>query len=44
MLILGENSTVKYVLHFSKNIIEAHGGYLTHQADEEKTHFVICLI
>jgi C4-dicarboxylate-specific signal transduction histidine kinase len=31
-------------LTLSKNIIEAHGGYLSYQTDEEKTHFVICLI
>jgi two-component system nitrogen regulation sensor histidine kinase NtrY len=31
-------------LTLSKNIIEAHGGYLSYQTDEEKTHFVICLM
>ena len=31
-------------LTLSKNIIEAHGGYLSYQTDEEKTSFVICLI
>lgn len=31
-------------LTLSKNIIEAHGGYLSYQTDEEKTEFVICLI
>ncbi len=31
-------------LTFSKNIIEAHGGYLSYQTDEDKTSFVICLI
>lgn len=31
-------------LTLSKNIIEAHGGYLSYQTDEEKTDFVICLI
>jgi nitrogen fixation/metabolism regulation signal transduction histidine kinase len=31
-------------LTLSKNIIEAHGGYLSYQADENRTNFVICLI
>ncbi|KAF2516059.1 sensor histidine kinase [Flavobacterium foetidum] len=31
-------------LTLSKNIIEAHGGYLSYQTDSEKTDFVICLI
>lgn len=31
-------------LTLSKNIIEAHGGYLSCQTDENRTHFVICLI
>ena len=31
-------------LTLSKNIIEAHGGYLSYQTDEDKTCFVICLI
>ncbi|KLT69003.1 sensor histidine kinase [Flavobacterium sp. ABG] len=31
-------------LTLSKNIIEAHGGYLSYQTDEDKTNFVICLI
>ncbi|RZJ50457.1 MAG: HAMP domain-containing histidine kinase [Flavobacterium sp.] len=31
-------------LTLSKNIIEAHGGYLSYQTDEDKTDFVICLI
>ena len=31
-------------LTLSKNIIEAHGGYLSYQTDEDKTEFVICLI
>ena len=31
-------------LTLSKNIIEAHGGYLSCQTDENQTHFVICLI
>lgn len=31
-------------LTLSKNIIEAHGGYLSYQTDEDKTTFVICLI
>lgn len=31
-------------LTLSKNIIEAHGGYLSYQSDSEKTNFVICLI
>ncbi|HEX8563689.1 MAG TPA: HAMP domain-containing sensor histidine kinase [Flavobacterium sp.] len=31
-------------LTLSKNIIEAHGGYLSYQSDDEKTSFVICLI
>ncbi|MCV9930032.1 HAMP domain-containing histidine kinase [Flavobacterium sp. LS1R49] len=31
-------------LTLSKNIIEAHGGYLSYQSDENKTNFVICLI
>ena len=31
-------------LTLSKNIIEAHGGYLSYQTDEDRTNFVICLI
>lgn len=31
-------------LTLSKNIIEAHGGYLAFQNDEEKTAFVICFL
>ncbi|WP_163391878.1 sensor histidine kinase [Flavobacterium limi] len=31
-------------LTLSKNIIEAHGGYLSFQTDEDKTSFIICLI
>lgn len=31
-------------LTLSKNIIEAHGGYLSYQTDEDRTSFVICLI
>ena len=31
-------------LTLSKNIIEAHGGYLSYQSDAQKTDFVICLI
>ncbi|MFD1603537.1 sensor histidine kinase [Flavobacterium artemisiae] len=31
-------------LTLSKNIVEAHGGYLSYQTDAEKTDFVICLI
>lgn len=31
-------------LTLSKNIIEAHGGYLSYQSDEQKTTFIICLI
>jgi len=31
-------------LTLSKNIIEAHGGYLSYQTDNDKTDFVICLI
>ncbi|MEN2398152.1 HAMP domain-containing sensor histidine kinase [Flavobacterium sp. MC2016-06] len=31
-------------LTLSKNIIEAHGGYLSCQTDDDKTDFVICLI
>ncbi|KFF07145.1 sensor histidine kinase [Flavobacterium reichenbachii] len=31
-------------LTLSKNIIEAHGGYLSFQTDEDNTSFVICLI
>jgi len=31
-------------LTLSKNIIEAHGGYLSYQTDEDKTSFMICLI
>jgi nitrogen fixation/metabolism regulation signal transduction histidine kinase len=31
-------------LTLSKNIIEAHGGYLSYQTDEDKTSFVICLL
>jgi two-component system nitrogen regulation sensor histidine kinase NtrY len=31
-------------LTLSKNIIEAHGGYLSYQTDENRTNFVICLI
>ena len=31
-------------LTLSKNIIEAHGGYLVYQNEENKTSFVICLV
>jgi nitrogen fixation/metabolism regulation signal transduction histidine kinase len=31
-------------LTLSKNIVEAHGGYLSYQTDYEKTTFVICLL
>jgi len=31
-------------LTLSKNIIEAHGGYLSYQIDDDKTKFVICLM
>lgn len=31
-------------LTLSKNIIEAHGGYLSYQTENNKTDFVICLI
>jgi two-component system nitrogen regulation sensor histidine kinase NtrY len=31
-------------LTLSKNIIEAHGGYLSYKTDANKTDFVICLI
>lgn len=31
-------------LTLSKNIIEAHGGYLNYVSDESKTHFTICLM
>jgi len=31
-------------LTLSKNIIEAHGGYLSYQTDDDQTSFVICLI
>lgn len=31
-------------LTLSKNIIEAHGGYLNYQVDENKTRFTICII
>lgn len=31
-------------LTLSKNIIEAHGGYLSYQTENDKTDFVICLI
>lgn len=31
-------------LTLSKNIIEAHGGYLSYHVENEKTSFVICLI
>jgi nitrogen fixation/metabolism regulation signal transduction histidine kinase len=31
-------------LTLSKNIIEAHGGYLSYQTDEDQTSFLICLI
>ncbi len=30
-------------LTLSKNIIEAHGGYLTYQKKDSKTTFLICL-
>ena len=30
-------------LTLSKNIIEAHGGYLTFESDETQTRFTICL-
>ena len=31
-------------LTLSKNIMEAHGGYLNYQTDDHKTRFVICLL
>ena len=31
-------------LTLSKNSIEAHGGYLSYQSEDNKTSFVICLI
>lgn len=31
-------------LTLSKNIIEAHGGYLNYQMEENKTLFIICLV
>lgn len=31
-------------LTLSRNIIEAHGGYLSYLSDTEKTNFIICLI
>ncbi|WP_417942833.1 sensor histidine kinase [Flavobacterium sp. RS13.1] len=31
-------------LTLSRNIVEAHGGYLSYQTDEDKTTFIICLI
>lgn len=31
-------------LTLSKNIIEAHGGYLSYQTENDKTDFIICLI
>ena len=31
-------------LTLSKNIIEAHGGYLSYQTDSDRTDFIICLI
>ncbi|PKP15255.1 MAG: histidine kinase, partial [Bacteroidetes bacterium HGW-Bacteroidetes-23] len=31
-------------LTLSKNIIEAHGGYLNYQINENKTRFIICLL
>ena len=31
-------------LTLSKSIVEAHGGYLAFQKDDEKTSFVICLV
>ena len=31
-------------LTLSKNIIEAHGGYLNYQMDDNKTRFIICLV
>ena len=31
-------------LTLSKNIIEAHGGYLSYQTQNDKTDFIICLI
>jgi C4-dicarboxylate-specific signal transduction histidine kinase len=31
-------------LTLSKNIVEAHGGYLVFQNDEKTTRFVICLM
>lgn len=31
-------------LTLSKNIVEAHGGYLAYRNDDEKTTFVICLV
>ena len=31
-------------LTLSKNIIESHGGYITHKSEESKTTFEICLV
>jgi nitrogen fixation/metabolism regulation signal transduction histidine kinase len=31
-------------LTLSKNIVEAHGGYLIHQQNEDSTTFILCLI
>lgn len=31
-------------LTLSKNIIEAHGGYLNYVSEDDKTHFTICLM
>jgi two-component system, NtrC family, nitrogen regulation sensor histidine kinase NtrY len=31
-------------LTLSKNIIEAHGGYITHRNENGKTTFEICLL
>lgn len=31
-------------LTLSKNIVEAHGGYLIHQQDQDSTTFVLCLM
>ncbi|WP_317125619.1 ATP-binding protein [Flavobacterium cerinum] len=31
-------------LTLSKNIIEAHGGYLNHQSENNTTRFTICLV
>ena len=31
-------------LTLSKNIVEAHGGYLAHRNEDSKTTFVICLV